>query len=105
MSKDTPPDWAIERAIDLMGRDYATKKGWYSENYISAKRKAIEAFARHIAEHEEDPLLFEARKIASKVLAARGHYSADVAVDGEIDSCDAVQAALLALREARGETK
>jgi hypothetical protein len=96
------PEWAVKRATDLTSE--AMKDG----SWLPIGGHASAAFARYIAEHEEppvDPLLIEAREIASQVRrgvatdsqSMNGTVSANIR-DGKFDDHQLVKSAYRALR-------
>jgi hypothetical protein len=90
------PQWAEDRALELARLDGAGRgQGRYDGHYYADMHKA---FARYIAEHEEppvDPLLIEARKLASELSKDAGSFDF---ISGRFDDWYAVRAALAALR-------
>ncbi|HET8729512.1 MAG TPA: hypothetical protein VFM34_00165 [Moraxellaceae bacterium] len=88
-ASDTPPQWAIDRAYELVGEGYA-----------------YTAFARYIAEHEQppvDPDLLTAREICARVADEIGREGdAGNYRDGIYDFDEELKFALSKLREARG---
>lgn len=61
-----PPDWAIQKACDLLGLDTRTVG---ERDRLTRGSGYVHAFARYIAEHEEapvDPLLDEVQSIADE---------------------------------------
>lgn len=87
-----PPDWAIERALDVA--DYRA-----SVDDVKERRtllwSAVLAFARYIVDHEDapvDPLLIEARKLAEQFWPGEG------ALAGKLDAAEWTQRLLVTLR-------
>lgn len=98
------PEWAIARACDLLNQEEV--KGtllparWAAS--ADGSRRPVLAFARYIAEHEDepvDPLLIEAREIARTVMAER-----ELKRNNGVEYSVALQAALAALK-AKGGAK
>lgn len=75
MSEQLPPDWAINKAIQLSGTD---TRPVYLKNHPDLYRD-LRAFARYIAEHEEEPVdqLYE----ALKAVVGMGRYDTREQVD------------------------
>lgn len=94
MADDTPPQWAMDKALALRERENDRDSDWD----IVVTR----AFARYIAEHEEppvDPLLIEAREIAAETWRNAGSIRyADNIEAGRRDGANDVVIALAALR-------
>jgi hypothetical protein len=98
MMSEIPPDWALSKALKLMeygGTPIETVRKEPSEHY------EVVAFARYIAEHEEppvDPLLIEAREIASNSRIGAGKLGSMIIREGGGDDAEDVQLAYAALR-------
>lgn len=91
------PDWAMRRAFEASGLQ--NSRCIVARNRDMAWCKAIEAFARYIAKHEQppiDPLLIEARKLVAARPNCREY--AEGVMCGEEDEHPSVQNALIALR-------
>lgn len=90
-TSDTPPQWAVDRAYELVGEGYA-----------------YTAFARYIAEHEQppvDPDLLTAREICARVadqIAFNDECSTEYC-EGKYDTAPEMQFVLSKLKEARGQ--
>lgn len=103
---DLPPDWAIQRAIDLR-HDLDPAVEWRLDTIKDAPKgyASMIAFARYIAQHEQppvDPLLIEAREIVAEAWRRspfNGPANAARALSGEADDTVPVKAVLAALRK------
>ncbi|WP_324695442.1 hypothetical protein [Novosphingobium sp. RL4] len=100
MAEQLPPEWAIERAIELGDNPPSPNVKQVVES-PHAYHGYI-AFARYIAEHEEapvDPLLIEARAlVAARYNDSFGAEHKAATLAGEDDSSEPIRNCLIALR-------
>lgn len=93
---DEIPQWALERAAELANKEAGEAR--FTVDYVADLYMGL-AFARYIAQHEEDPLLIEARELAVNYYDAGGNHSAaDKCRSGEWDHTAAVQWRIEGLR-------
>lgn len=94
----TPSDWALDRALELSS--YAPTE--INRNKVKSGRwpAAIHAFACYIEEHEQDPLLEEAREICAAWYETEGNSAISAASfrRGQYDANTTIKITKAALR-------
>lgn len=95
------PRWAAKRAAELINELSSPKFAWSSPDIgrllsdRDAAKEASNAFARYIAEHEDepvDPVLIEARNAADSIMPSMEYAS------GVYDDSQVMRIALAALK-------
>ena len=96
---DEIPQWALERATELVNKEKGD--AYFTATYVAISYTG-QALARYIAQHEEkpiDPLLIEAREIVAEYFATDGSpITAAKYSSGAWDSLPAVLVTVEALR-------